>query len=148
MKSWYKSKINWVGIALILVGLLEFITPGVLESLGITNAERWASILGFLLVFLRQIMNTNTTPILKIGGRPTRTKKPTAIINETTFAFSGIDIFKDDQASYTHTSYPDLENPIDILAVEYSQDAGLEHTIVTFAEPILGETHELIFYFE
>lgn len=101
MKSWYKSKINWVGIALILIGLLEFITPGVLESLGIKNPERWASVLGLLLVFLRQITTQNTTPILKIGGRPPREKKPTSILPSGEFEFKGNDFTETSQVTYS-----------------------------------------------
>lgn len=103
MKSWYKSKINWVGIALILIGLLEFITPGVLESIGVANPERWFSILGMLLVFLRQITSQNTTPILKIGGRPPREKKPTGLplYPNMEYTFEGNDFTDTSEVTYS-----------------------------------------------
>ena len=117
MKSWYKSKINWVGIALILIGLLEFITPGVLESLGIKNPERWASILGFLLVFLRQMTTQNTTPILKIGGRPPREKKPTSVFPEGSFIFKVNDFMETDSVYYSLESGGD-QFPVTIDHIE------------------------------
>lgn len=124
MKSWYKSKINWVGIALILIGFLEFITPGVLESLGIKNPERWASILGFLLVFLRQMTTQNTTPILKIGGRPPREKKPTCIAPNGSFIFPENDFTDTDQVYYSlapgENEYPiNIGNIVNLPATQY-----------------------------
>jgi hypothetical protein len=120
MKSWYKSKINWVGIALILVGFLEFITPGVLESLGITNPERWASILGFILVFLRQITTKDTTPIFKIGGRPQREKKPTGI-RYGAFEFIGND-FSETSEVYYSTTHGGDQFPITVYYIEEFPD--------------------------
>jgi hypothetical protein len=142
MKSWYKSKINWVGIALILVGFLEFITPGVLESLGITNPERWASILGFILVFLRQMTSQNTTPIFKIGGRPQREKKPTSILPDNMFVFSGNDFAETDSVYYSTTAEGDqFSATIDVI-IELPNSQRIK-----FVEPIdFTNLEDLAFY--
>jgi len=141
MKSWYKSKINWVGIALILIGLLEFITPGVLESIGIQNPERWASILGLLLVFLRQITTQNTTPILKIGGRPRRDKKPTNMLFGA-FEFKGNDFTETSEVTYS-IAPSEEEFPVTIYYIEPFPDKQS----VKFKEtPEFQNIEDLTFY--
>lgn len=133
MKSWYKSKINWVGIALILIGLLEFITPGVLESLGVANPERWFSILGMLLVFLRQMTSQNTTPILKIGGRPPREKKPTGLPQypNMEYSFEGNDFAETSDVYYSIEDGGD-QFPVSILLLQNLPNKQK----VVFVEPI------------
>lgn len=144
MKSWYKSKINWVGIALILIGLLEFITPGVLESIGIQNPERWASILGLLLVFLRQITTQNTTPILKIGGRPRRDKKPTGLplYPNMEYSFEGNDFTASSEVTYS-LAPSEEEFPVNIILF----DNYPNKQIIAFAEKIeFQNIEDLTFY--
>lgn len=145
MKSWYKSKINWVGIALILIGLLEFITPGVLESLGVANPERWFSILGMLLVFLRQMTSQNTTPILKIGGRPPREKKPTGLPQypNMEYTFEGNDFTESSNVYYSVEDGGD-QFPVSILLLQNLPNKQK----VIFAEKIeFTNIEDLTFYF-
>ncbi len=144
MKSWYKSKINWVGIALILIGLLEFITPGVLESLGVANPERWFSILGMLLVFLRQMTSQNTTPILKIGGRPPREKKPTGLPQypNMEYPFEGNDFSETSEVTYSISPSAE-EVPVSILLLQNLPNKQK----VIFAEKIeFTNLEDLTFY--
>lgn len=151
MNNIKKSKIFWTNIIAFVIALLGLINPELLAALGCENNGKFLTYVGLLSAVLSIIFRTffntpYTDPTLKIGGRPRR-KKPTAILSDTTFRFSGTDIADTDSVFYTHTSYPDLENPAEIASLAYTHEPGAESTVVTFTEPIPGDIHDLTFYF-
>lgn len=139
MKKWYKSKINLLGIFLVLIGILEALDANLLGYLGIANPEKWMSILGVVLVALRQMTNSGTTPILKVGGRKKRKKKPTSFSNDT-FEFQGNDFAIDSTVTYTSDSATN-----ETVTVKSVYESSNTQT-VSFYEPIEYQDFESLFF--
>ena len=140
MKKWYKSKINILGILLVLVGVLEATDANLLQSLGIVNPEKWMSILGIILVILRQTTSSGTTPILSmVGGRKKRKKKPKGLPQNNIFEFEGNDFTLSSVVTYTSDLVS--EYPISVVSV-FDSPAGQS---VTFSEPIQYNDFETLF---
>ena len=139
MKKWYKSKINILGLLLVLVGVLEAADANLLGYLGIANPEKWMSILGVVLVALRQMTSSATTPILKVGGRKKRKKKPTVFAKDT-FTFEGNEFTMSSVVTYTSDSV--MEEPVSVASVYNSPDSQT----VQFNEPIQFTDFESLFF--
>jgi hypothetical protein len=140
MKKWYKSKINLLGLLLVLVGILEAADANLLGYLGITNPEKWMSILGVVLVALRQMTSSGTTPILKVGGRKKRKKKPSAEMNSTTFEFDGNDFVLNTEVTYTS----DLVNDYSVIVIGVYD--GENTQTVLFSQDIQYRDFESLFF--
>lgn len=143
MKKWYKSKINILGILLVLVGILEATDANLLQSLGIANPEKWMSILGIILVILRQTTSSGTTPILSmVGGRKKRKKKPNGLPQypnmEYTFEGNEFNL----QSVVTYTSDLVSEYPINVVSVWNSPNSQT----VIFNEPIQFTDFETLYF--
>lgn len=132
MKKWYKSKINILGILLVLVGILEATDANLLQSLGIANPEKWISILGVVLVALRQMTSSGTTPILKVGGRKKRKKKPKGLPQFPNMEYTFDENIFTMQSVVTYISDLVSEYPISVVSV-YPSPLG---QIVIFSEQV------------
>jgi len=140
MKKWYKSKINLLGLLLVLVGILEAADANLLGYLGITNPEKWMSILGVVLVALRQMTSSGTTPILKIGGRKKRKKKPTSVSNSNTFEFEGNDFVMGTEVTYSS----DLASQVSVFVNGVYEGENTQS--VLFSQDILYTDFESLFF--
>jgi hypothetical protein len=140
MKKWYKSKINILGLLLVLVGILEALDANLLAYLGIANPEKWISILGVVLVALRQMTSSGTTPILKVGGRKKRKKKPRAAMNSNTFEFDGNDFVVNTEVTYTS----DLANEVTVIVTGVSD--GENTQTVLFSQDIQYSDFETLYF--
>ncbi|MFN5835085.1 MAG: hypothetical protein ACK459_15240 [Akkermansiaceae bacterium] len=140
MKKWYKSKINILGLLLVLVGVLEAADANLLGYLGIANPEKWMSILGVVLVALRQMTSSGTTPILKVGGRKKRKKKPTGLPQDGAYTFEGNDFTTNSVATYTSDVVS--QYPIEVASIFNSENSQT----VFFSEEIQYKDFESLFF--
>ena len=141
MKKWYKSKINILGLLLVLVGILEAADANLLGYLGIANPEKWMSILGVILVALRQMTNSSTTPILKVGGRKKR-KKPKSKYGET-YEFD-----EEEDSNFTQgmpvNVYSDLMSGDLMHVMTVTANNGAQY--VQFTQPIQYNDFESLYF--
>lgn len=122
MNNIRKSKIFWTNAIGLFISLLGLLNPEILTALGFENNGKFLTIIGLITAVLSIIFRTffNTPavdPYVKIGGRPSRIKRPTAMLPDKEFVFSGND-FTDTSEVYFSIAPGEDEHPLTISAIK------------------------------